>query len=345
MGIVLVYRSTRVINFAVGNMGLVGASLLALLVVDYGVPFWLAAVVALVVGHALRRDHGAGRRAAPVQRAARHRAGRHHRDRPARRWRSWPRYPEIDDLGAPYPVPSDTTWNDVAGHPQVTGAQLAVLVVVPVVAVALGWFLNRTLLGRTVKASAENPDLARVQGINPKIVSTAVWAIAGFVATLTMILIAGDNAGRRSDVTTLGPNTLVRALAAAVIAGMVSFPRAMLAGVAIGVVAGVHPVQLPRQARADRRAAVRRGAGRGGLPEPRPRRRRRRRPSRSPRRSARSPSSCATSGGCAGSTCWSSALVRRSLAIAVPLVITAPSRQLLYATIAASRSARCRSRC
>ena len=43
MGIVLVYRSTRVINFAVGNMGLVGASLLALLVVEYGVPFWLAA--------------------------------------------------------------------------------------------------------------------------------------------------------------------------------------------------------------------------------------------------------------------------------------------------------------
>ena len=39
-------------------------------------------------------------------------------------------------------------------------------------------FLNRTLVGRTVKASAENPDLARVQGINPKLVSTAVWSIA-----------------------------------------------------------------------------------------------------------------------------------------------------------------------
>ena len=44
MGIVLVYRSTRVINFAVGNMGLVGAGLFALLVAQYGVPFWLAAV-------------------------------------------------------------------------------------------------------------------------------------------------------------------------------------------------------------------------------------------------------------------------------------------------------------
>ena len=37
MGVVLVYRSTRVINFAVGNMGLVGASLLALLVVNWDV--------------------------------------------------------------------------------------------------------------------------------------------------------------------------------------------------------------------------------------------------------------------------------------------------------------------
>ena len=36
MGIVLIYRATRVINFAVGNMGPVGASLLALLVAGEG---------------------------------------------------------------------------------------------------------------------------------------------------------------------------------------------------------------------------------------------------------------------------------------------------------------------
>ena len=50
MGIVLIYRSTRVINFAVGNMGLVGATLLALLTVNWGVPFWLAAILALTAG-------------------------------------------------------------------------------------------------------------------------------------------------------------------------------------------------------------------------------------------------------------------------------------------------------
>ena len=81
-------------------------------------------------------------------------------------------YPEIDRPRRAVPGRHRHAWNDVAGV-RVTGAQLAVLVVVPLVAIALAWFLNRTLLGRTVKASAENPDLARVQGINPKIVSTA----------------------------------------------------------------------------------------------------------------------------------------------------------------------------
>src|SRR6185312_9623859 len=50
IGIVLIYRSTRVINFAVGNMGLVGAGLLALLVVQYHQPFWLSVIVSLLVG-------------------------------------------------------------------------------------------------------------------------------------------------------------------------------------------------------------------------------------------------------------------------------------------------------
>ena len=40
MGIVLVYRATGVINFAVGNIGVIGATLLAVLVVRYDVPFW-----------------------------------------------------------------------------------------------------------------------------------------------------------------------------------------------------------------------------------------------------------------------------------------------------------------
>ena len=50
VGVVLVYRATRIINFAVGNMGVVGAAVLSLLVVQYHVPFWVGLVVALLLG-------------------------------------------------------------------------------------------------------------------------------------------------------------------------------------------------------------------------------------------------------------------------------------------------------
>jgi len=53
VGVVLVYRATRIINFAVGNMGVVGAVTLSLLVLQYNVPFWLALAIALVIIRAI----------------------------------------------------------------------------------------------------------------------------------------------------------------------------------------------------------------------------------------------------------------------------------------------------
>ena len=231
MGIVLVYRSTRVINFAVGNMGLVGASLLPLLVINYGVPFWLAAIASLVVGTlfgvvmellVVRRLFTAPRVIVLVATIG----------ISGLALAVSTSFPDLDLRGSSYPVPTDDVF--YVGDVRIIGPQISVLVVVPLVAIALGWLLNRTLIGRTVKASAENRDLARLHGVNPKVVSTAVWAIAGLVATLTMILLAAQS-GQADDFVFLGSSTLLRALAAAVIARMTSFPRAMAAGVVIGV--------------------------------------------------------------------------------------------------------------
>ena len=52
LGIVLTYRSTRVINFAVGNMGLPAAVVMGLLCINYGVGFWPAFAISLFVGAA-----------------------------------------------------------------------------------------------------------------------------------------------------------------------------------------------------------------------------------------------------------------------------------------------------
>ena len=64
-------------------------------------------------------------------------------------------------------------------------------------------------------------------------VSTGVWAIAGFLATMAIFLTATDQSS--ADLVQIGPDTLLRGLAAALIGGMVSFPRAALGAILIGV--------------------------------------------------------------------------------------------------------------
>ena len=48
LAMVLVYRSTRVVNFAVGNIGLIGAALLPLLVLDHDFPYWIGLACCLL---------------------------------------------------------------------------------------------------------------------------------------------------------------------------------------------------------------------------------------------------------------------------------------------------------
>ena len=233
LGIVLVYRSTKVINLAVGNMGLPASGLLGLLVINYKWPFWIALIAAMLVGTLV---------GALVERAV------------IRRLFNSPRvivlvatigiaqlmqavmtaYPDFETTrGVRFPVAIPTTWDDVFGL-RITGAKLVILITVPLITIALAWFLNRTVFGQTVQASAGNADLARLSGIDPKLVSLFVWTVGGALSSISLIMLSG-NRGGITGLANLGPNTMIRALAAAVIGGMVSFPRALAAGIIIGI--------------------------------------------------------------------------------------------------------------
>ena len=108
---------------------------------------------------------------------------------------------------------------------------------VPIITVGLALWLNRTTFGKAVTASADNAPLARLAGIRPRTVSTIVWVMSGLLATLTMSLLSSG--GPTTGVQNLGYGTLNLALVAAVIAGMRSFPRAMLGGIFIGLLSGL----------------------------------------------------------------------------------------------------------
>ena len=129
-------------------------------------------------------------------------------------------------------MPFEGQWNPIADI-EVTSSQLLVLIVVPVITVGLWWLLGHTAFGDQVRAASSNSDLARMTGINPKMVSTGVWAIAGFLGTVAILLIATDQTS--ADLVHIGPDTLLRGMVAALIGGMISFPRAVAGAVAIGI--------------------------------------------------------------------------------------------------------------
>ncbi|MDG2027691.1 MAG: branched-chain amino acid ABC transporter permease/ATP-binding protein [Acidimicrobiales bacterium] len=231
MAVVLVYRSTKVVNFAAGNMGVVGAGLLVICHVNYGFPFWIAVAIALVVGGifgalieliVVRRLFRAPRVVLLVATIGVAQLA----------LLILTAYPDL--VGERLPMPQFVTneWN--IADVQIEGPQLVVLVSAPMIGVALGWFLNRTRVGRTVKAAAGDPDLSRLSGINPKTLSTLVWTIAGLIATASIIMRA-QLEGTSSGLVVVGPNTLLRALVAAVIARLASFSVALAAAVVLGV--------------------------------------------------------------------------------------------------------------
>jgi ABC-type branched-subunit amino acid transport system ATPase component/ABC-type branched-subunit amino acid transport system permease subunit len=232
MGIVLVYRSSRVINFAVGDIGVPASALLGLYVAKSHWPYWPALAFAILVGTlsgtvielaVIRRLFKAPRvivlvatiGVAELARAITYQI---------------PQY-RTGKFQQQYPSPINGEWS--VGSITVTGPQLTVLIVVPIIALALWWLLGHTRFADSVRASATNADLARLTGISPKMMSTAIWTIAGFLSTMSVILYATQQGS--TELITVGPDTLLAGLTAALIGNMRSFPLAALGGIAIGI--------------------------------------------------------------------------------------------------------------
>ena len=114
-----------------------------------------------------------------------------------------------------------------------SGAHVQVLVVVPVVLAAMTLFLRRSAVGVGIRASSANAERAMLLGIPVRRLSTVVWAVAAVLSALSAML-AAPLIGSGSSFTS-GPALLLPALAAAVLARMESLPRAMLAGIGVGV--------------------------------------------------------------------------------------------------------------
>jgi ABC-type branched-subunit amino acid transport system permease subunit len=115
----------------------------------------------------------------------------------------------------------------------VTSAYVQILIVVPIVAGAAAAFFRYTKFGVAIRATAENRDAAQLLGISAHRVTSFTWMVGAFAAGLAALLIVP--AQQSLTISNLSTGLLVRALAAALVGGLTSLPGAFVGGIAVGV--------------------------------------------------------------------------------------------------------------
>lgn len=115
---------------------------------------------------------------------------------------------------------------ELASRPLVlTDPQILLLLFLVVAVIALHLFLTRSRLGKAMRAMSDNPDLARVSGINTDTVVKVTWVIAGCLAAAAGTLLSLD-VSLKPD---LSFHLLLPIFAAAIVGG-VGHPYGALAG-------------------------------------------------------------------------------------------------------------------
>lgn len=237
LGIVLIYRSNRIVNFAQGELGAVAATLTYLLIVTlhwpWGVAVFLSLLTAVVVGGLvefgiMRRFFSAPRLLVTMatigvaQLLAGLRLGL-----PGV-------FPDVPGFaGGTFPSPFHGTAFQL-GDAIYAWNHVLVMVIVPVAVVAVAAFLRRTWAGLGSRAAAENMDRSRLLGIPVRRLATIVWAVAALLSAMTALLkapVAGF-----SLIASSGTPLMVRTLAPAAIGGFTSLPITLGAALVLGVV-------------------------------------------------------------------------------------------------------------
>jgi branched-chain amino acid transport system permease protein len=239
VAIILIYRSVKIINLAAGAIGAIPAIFALLLVIQHHVNFLLVLPIALIGGPlfgaltdivVMRRFARSPRLIATVITIG------------VAQTLAVPAYfipiwlgQNATNVGAIIPTPwQNLAWNNGIGQPILTGNEIAAFVAVIALTGGLAAYLRYTRIGIALRASSENRDRAHLLGIPVKRVTTMAWVLAGLLSA-TAIFFQAPLTGAPSDAT-LGYDTLLYGLAAAIVARMQSFGVALVAGMGIGVV-------------------------------------------------------------------------------------------------------------
>ena len=233
VGMALVYRANRVINFAQADLGFVPTSLAVGLIVFSGLPYLFGFGVGLVAAVALgaivelafvRRFAKASRLVLTVATIGITQLLAAFALLVPRMW---------DQSAASQRIPPPVDWKVTIGSFILTANDLIALVVAPLAMIGVAVFLGSTRIGTAIRGSAERGERALMLGIPVAWLSTLVWAIAAGLSFLALFLRAGVLGVPLGAALSL--TALVQALAALVIGRLRHLPTVATAAVALGI--------------------------------------------------------------------------------------------------------------
>ena len=218
-GIVIVYNTSRVINFAQGAVAMFSVFCLKFLL-DRHVPYLLAMLVAIAIGA------GIGYAIARLTMIPMRNSSALNRTIVTIGWLIV--LQALADLA--FSANQSTNFPSLLSQDRlfsvlglgVTSQEVAIFVAAIAVAVLLSLFFMKTFLGIAMRATAQNPEALELLGTSTNSVNSLAWIIAGALAALGGILVSPQLGALDDTTLTL---FVIQSFAAALVGGMRNLPR------------------------------------------------------------------------------------------------------------------------
>ena len=230
MCFVLIYKSTRVVNFAQGEFLLIGAWTCWVLLVKFGLPFWigfpLTLVFMFIFGVALQQIVLRPMIGEPIISVIMLTIGLSIFFQALMSWM-------FGEFVKPFPRVFEADSVDVLGL-AVQPAYLMSLVISLAVMVGFYYFFKHSRMGLAMRATAFDQQVAQSLGVSVKQVFAMSWAISAMVSALAGVVIGMVN-GVSSALSFFG----IKVFPAAILGGLDSIVGAVVGGLTIGVLENV----------------------------------------------------------------------------------------------------------
>ena len=241
LGYTMVYGIAKMLNFAHGDVIMVGGYISLLAMSSLGLPWWvgvlLAMVVCTVLGVIIEGLAYKPLRAAPSLAVL------------------------ITAIGVSYFLQNaaQLIWGAspmsytpiVSGSLQLFGEQLSIsyvslltIVVCAVIMVGLTLFTSKSKMGKAMRACSEDKGAAQLMGINVNRTISLTFAIGSALAAIAGVLLCSFNT---SLMPTTGSMPGIKAFTAAVFGGIGSIPGAFLGGILLGIIEALAKAYISTQ--------------------------------------------------------------------------------------------------